>query len=432
MGQELVIPGTFKGPAKAFQQLAGKGDSLAVGIGQSYGVLNYKGKVWSLRYRGEKKTFVRPDDGTPANYLDVIILGQAKTKSKSFFAKYDPNSGDSGDRPICSSIDGILPDDDVTQKQAESCSLCPRNVWKTDPATGRRGRECTDYKRLAVLVLPPQTRAILGQPLMEAVFLRVPPASLNSLAIMGDTMEKQGYHFSSYITRITFDPQKSWPEMVFKPVQELTDAEAPVIFELMGDDLVKRITEGDISRRNNGEDGVGIQVIPPGQSALQNAPQTLQAAQPQPGAPLSPLQNASAGATSPPAAAPPPQPGSSIIVPQAPVQATALHTEASAPPAITNGAQMNGGAFGGLSAPPSASPADGQRLQAQPSVADTGTVADTGILSGGANGVIPSDHKAAPSAPPAVAVASNSDAGVAEESDADLDARIASILAKKA
>lgn len=397
MGQELVVPSTFKGPAKAFQQLAGKGDSLAVGIGQSYGVLGYKGKVWSLRYRGERKTFVRPDDGTPANYLDVIILGQAKNKSKSFFATYDPNSGDGGDRPLCSSIDGILPDDDVTEKQAESCAICPRNVWKTDATTGRRGRECTDYKRLAVLVLPPQTRAILGQPLMEAVFLRVPPASLNSLAIMGDTMEKQGYHFSSYITRITFDPQKSWPEMQFKPVQELTDAEAPVIFELMGDDLVKRITEGDISRRNNGEDGVGIQVIPPGQSALQGAAQ--------PGAPLSPLQSASIGATSAPAAAAPPQPASTIIVPSAPAPDTGLRTEASAPPATTNGAQQNGGAFGASKSPTAPQPSS----------------LDAGILSGGATGVIP----AAASAP-------TPDAGIAEESDADLDARIANILAKKA
>lgn len=406
MGQELVVPSTFKGPAKAFQQLAGKGDSLAVGIGQSYGVLGYKGKVWSLRYRGERKTFVRPDDGTPANYLDVIILGQAKNKSKSFFAKYDPNSGDGGDRPLCSSIDGVLPDDDVTQKQAESCALCARNVWKTDPATGRRGRECTDYKRLAVLVLPPQTRAILGQALMEAVFLRVPPASLNSLAIMGDTMEKQGYHFSSYITRIMFDPQKSWPEMQFKPVQELTDAEAPVIFELMGDDLVKRITEGDISRRNNGEEGVGIQVIPPGQSALQNNPQ--------PGAPLSPLQSASAGATSPPAAAAPPQPASTITVASAPEPDIRLPTAASAPPATTNGALLNGGAFAGLAAPAATAPT--------PSTPPSSV--DAGILSGGANGVIPA------AAPPALSA--TADAGVAEESDADLDARIANILAKKA
>ena len=250
MGQELQLPDSFKNRqmAPAFQtKLNAQEDNLAEGIGQSYGVIAYKGKVWSLRYRGERKTVIRPDDGTPSAYLDVIILGQAHGKSKSFYKKYDAATSD-GDRPICSSIDGVIPDMDVTTKQSESCALCPRNVWKTDPATGRKGRECTDYKRLAVLVLPTQTQVLFGQPLLEPVFLRVPPDSLNSLAIMGETMAAQGYHYSSYITRITFDPQKAHPCMQFRPLQGLTDQEAPVILELRDSPIVGRITGGDIAQ----------------------------------------------------------------------------------------------------------------------------------------------------------------------------------------
>jgi hypothetical protein len=117
-------------------------------------------------------------------------------------------------------------------------------VWKTDPNTGRKGRECTDYKRLAVLVLPTQTSLIFGQPLLEPAFLRVPPASLNSLAIMGDTMASRGFHYSSYVTRITFDPQKAHPEMVFRPLQGLTAAEAPMILQMRTDAQVDRIVTG--------------------------------------------------------------------------------------------------------------------------------------------------------------------------------------------
>jgi hypothetical protein len=80
---------------------------------------------------------------------------------------------------------------------------------------------------------------------MEPVFLRVPPASLNSLAVLGETMANQGWHFSSYITRITFNPETSWPEMVFRPLQGLTDKEAPIIQELRSNDLVERITGGE-------------------------------------------------------------------------------------------------------------------------------------------------------------------------------------------
>ena len=249
MGQELQVPDSFKGkaPSQGFAFLDPTSESLAEGIGQSYGVIGYKGKVWSLRYRGEKHVMVRPDDGTPAAYVDVIILGQARHKSKSYYKKYDPAGGSEGERPICASADGIVPDLDVTAKQCDTCALCPRNVRKPDPTTGQMVRECSDFKRLAVLTLPNVSKALLGEPLMEPVFLRVPAGSLSSLAVLGETMANQGWHFSSFITRITFNPEKSWPEMVFRPLQGLTDNEAPIIKELRVDPLVERITGGQTS-----------------------------------------------------------------------------------------------------------------------------------------------------------------------------------------
>ena len=73
-------------------------------------------------------------------------------------------------------------------------------------ANGRRGKECTDYKRLAVALMPNATRPMFGEPLMEPVFLRVPPASLNALALLEQKMGKKGlgYHYSAYLTRISF------------------------------------------------------------------------------------------------------------------------------------------------------------------------------------------------------------------------------------
>lgn len=229
-------------PAAAFQTLNPQ-ESLAEGIGSSYGVIGYKGKVWTLRYRGEKHVFVRPDDGTPVSYIDVIILRQAHQKSKSYYLDYNEGAGE-GARPVCSSLNGVVPDNDVQQKQSDTCALCPRNVWKTD-ASGRKTRECTDYKRLAVLLLPAATKALLGQSLMEPVFLRIPPASLNDLAVMGETMAGQGWHFSSFITRITFDPTQAYPKMTFKPLQGLTDAEAPVVLQFRNDPQASRITGED-------------------------------------------------------------------------------------------------------------------------------------------------------------------------------------------
>ena len=243
MGTELVNVEAFnKGPAQAFK-VEGPATSLADGIGQSYGVISYKGKVWSVRHRGVRKNVVRPDDGTPSSYLDVIILDAADHKSKSYYKDFV--DGDSAP-PLCSAMDGITPDHGVPQKQAESCALCPRNEWKLMP-NGKKGRDCTDYKRLVVLLLPNTSRALFGEPLMEPIFLRVPPASLNALAQMGEQMDSRGYPYYSYITRISFDPNEAHPKMVFKGLQPLTDAEAPLVLALRKDPIAGRIINGDVA-----------------------------------------------------------------------------------------------------------------------------------------------------------------------------------------
>lgn len=384
MGQELVLPDWAKGGvAPAFVGLNPQDDSLSEGIGQSYPVIGYRGKNWSFRFRGERKTFIRPDDGTPASYLDVIILGQARQKSKSYYKKYEPGQSD-GERPICSSIDGVLPDPDVTAKQCDTCALCPRNVWKTDPQTGRKGRECTDYKRLAVLVLPTQTQPLFGTPVLEPAFLRVPPASLNSLAIMGDSMAAQGYHYSTYITRISFDPQKPHPEMVFRPLQRLTDEEAPVVLQMRQDAQVDRIISGSFADR-------GMQAVPP-----------------QEGTTLLPPGNTATG-----------------LVQQMqanPQQGQTLELKANSVPS-TAAPGAGGGQPSGLQAAASVQPATNTgATQAASSPVSTGL---GGTLSGGA----PSAPTQQASPPPPQQAAG--DTGAPDAADDDLDAKIAGMLGKK-
>jgi hypothetical protein len=240
-----VTPFATSKPSAAFVSALGAApqESLAEGIGTSYGVLHYKGKVWSLRYRGQSYVITRPDDGSPANSVDFIILRQARNKSKSFYAKWDPNTSD-GERPICASLDGITPDEDVQSKQANACAVCPRNTWKTMP-DGRRTRECSDYKRLAVLLLPTLTTRLLGSPLLEPVFLRIPPASLNDLGTFGDRMNAMGWHYSSFVTRASFDPTSEYPKFKFEEVVALTDQEAPVVLPMRDEPQTLRITGED-------------------------------------------------------------------------------------------------------------------------------------------------------------------------------------------
>ena len=211
-------------------------EGLAGGIGTSYGIINYRGKEWSLQYRDETHPFPRNAENT----IDVVILAAAPGKSKSYFPNWVEGSKDP---PLCASLDGITPDPDVKQQQSEVCVTCPRNEWKTMP-NGRKSRECTDYKRLAVALMPNATRPMFGEPLMEPVFLRVPPASLNSLALLDQKMGKSGlgYHFSAYLTRISFESGKPHPQMHFYAVRPLSAAELVPIKDLRKNPQCQRIT----------------------------------------------------------------------------------------------------------------------------------------------------------------------------------------------
>jgi len=250
MSTDLMNVSAFKGlaPAGAFAVLDPHAESLADGIGSSYGIVGYKGKVWSLRLRGETYMFTRPDDGSPAAFLDVIILRSPSYKSKSFYPPGTYQDGQIGTRPVCAALDGVTPDADIAEPQSNACAVCPRNTFKINNE-GRKTRDCSDYKRLAVLILPSMTKALLGAPLMEPVFLRVPAASLNDLALLGEGMNAQGFHYSSYITRIGFNPEKPHPQMTFRALQPLTDKEAPVVLPLREDTTAIRITgESEIGR----------------------------------------------------------------------------------------------------------------------------------------------------------------------------------------
>lgn len=245
MSNDLVNLEAFK-DARAPDPDLPLDEGLAGGIGTSYGIIGYKGKTWSLRYRGEthyfKPIIVKHPNGEieSINGIEVVFLAAAPGKSKSYF----PNWEEGGSTPpLCASLDGITPDPDVEQKQSDTCIVCPRNEWKT-MANGRKGRECTDYKRMAVALLPRDTKPWFGEAMVEPVFLRVPPASLNSLALLDQKMGKQGlgYNFSAYMTRITFVQEKPHPQMHFYAVRPLSAADLVPVKELRKDPQCQRIT----------------------------------------------------------------------------------------------------------------------------------------------------------------------------------------------
>jgi hypothetical protein len=257
MSQDVMIPDEFKNAPvlEEFASLNPQDESLTEGIGSSYAVISYRGKNWTFRYKGTTHLITYPTvpgnplptDGQPSNYIDVVILRKARTKSKSFYPKtaggagFNPDDIDSHKKPVCSSIDGIRPDPGVEQKQSDTCALCPQNEWKMQASTGREGRACQDRMRLAVIIMPGMVTPLLGAPLLEPMFLPIPPASLQGLSALGDEMEKNGKHFATYVTRILFKADKSWPEFKYQVAKMLTKAEAAIIMKLRADPMSSRI-----------------------------------------------------------------------------------------------------------------------------------------------------------------------------------------------
>ena len=242
MGTELMnMAGFKKGPASAF---AGThtDESLADGIGGGYPLIRYGGKVWSLQLQGDVIQYTSPD-GYGAPFIDVVILRQARNKSKAYFPNYEEGSKDA---PTCSSLDGIVPDPNVEDKQSETCGMCPRNKFKPNDK-GMKVKECSDAKRLAVFpLIPAHMQKMTGGPVVEPTFLRIPAGSLTNLAAMGENARKAGFDYFHFVTRIDFDPEKTYPKMRFKAHQALSDAEANAVLKLREDPQSYRIVSGEL------------------------------------------------------------------------------------------------------------------------------------------------------------------------------------------
>lgn len=223
--------------AKAFKHLDPT-QGLADGIAAGFSSIRYRGKQWTLNHGGSTYQFKRLDDGSPLTYIDFIILGISPGLSKAYFGD-EPWTEESASAPVCASLKGDVPDPGVPIPQSKSCGMCSHNEWITKP-DGGRGKECQDHKRMAVLLMPSMTKKMLTAPLLEPVFLKIPPGSLKALKKYSDALQHQGIPFAAVVTRVSFSSDRIF-EMNFDVVQALTDAEAPLVLPMMENSQTKAI-----------------------------------------------------------------------------------------------------------------------------------------------------------------------------------------------
>lgn len=238
MANDLVLPAGFGPPPALLANAAAQNSELSSGIMTGFPVIGYKGKTWSVKYRGEQTDLLvdQSDPQSPARPdLEVVILKANNHLSKLFYANGYVEG--STEPPDCWSSNGVTPDPTVDAPQAKSCAICPMNQFRPKADGKGKAKRCSDHKRMAVAPLGDLPNEDGGGPML----LRVPAASLKGLVEYSEMLSKANYGYFAVATRLTFDREAAYPKFVFRPIRPLTEAEAAQVLELQADSRVARV-----------------------------------------------------------------------------------------------------------------------------------------------------------------------------------------------
>jgi len=240
-----LVPQNFGAVSTVFGAV-NPGDDLSAGVQGGFGLMKYKGKVWSLAYRGNETALMRDDGDGPRNSIEIVILKASQHIAKIFYENGYVEGSTAA--PDCFSTNGLTPDMGSAKRQSPTCAACPRNAWgsRITPA-GKQGKACSDSKRTAIVPLADLKNEMFGGPML----LRVPAASLQELAQFGQKMQGLGYPYYSIGIRVAFDAAEAFPKFVFSAIRPLSDVEAKLVLKMRDEPLVGRIlSEGTENAAN--------------------------------------------------------------------------------------------------------------------------------------------------------------------------------------
>jgi len=260
-----VVPHEMGQVASAFANHTAEATDLSAGIQGGFGHIGYKGKVWSIRYRGQEVQLMRDDGDGPRNSIEIVILKANAGVSKIYYEGQFVEG--SHFAPDCYSTNGVTPDIGSQKKQSVTCASCPKNAWgsKITPE-GKQSKACGDSRRLAVVPAQDLRNEVYGGPML----LRVPASSLRELAQYGSKMAHLGYPYYAIVTRVSFDPASAFPKFQFGAIRPLTNEEAQVVIGMQGGVEVTRVLgESDF----NPQPSAVTPVVPALTSAFEQPPQ---------------------------------------------------------------------------------------------------------------------------------------------------------------
>ncbi len=199
MSNEIAVPDYLKdlideGSLPGAKSFVTSGDSLPR--------ISLKGRKFRYKEGGEE---VKTQNDT----IEVVIVGITPEHgtAKTWYEKgYVPGDADP---PACSSLDGVIPDDWVDNKQADTCAECPMSKWGSAKSMGGgKAKACKESKILYVIDVADEDKKVW--------IVQVTISSLKNLTRYGKYLESNNMPYAACITQIIMDDETDYPKIDFQ------------------------------------------------------------------------------------------------------------------------------------------------------------------------------------------------------------------------
>lgn len=253
MSNELTLFGGQSGLPAHLAEAFGDEDTNLI-VREAVPALTFRGGTWRLKKDGEETVITKPDedgDAIPVSTVQMIVVGVNQARSRIYFGEDDYVEGES-QAPVCWSSNGVAPDSDVESPCARTCASCPWSVKGSKiTQNDKEVTACATLKRLAVVPA--------GKVSMGAMLLKLPQTSVWDKAAKEQAdkgffawdqyvayLKARGVkHTAQVVTKIKFDPNVSYPKLLFAAAKFVDADKIEVVKELVSSVAVKEMVTGN-------------------------------------------------------------------------------------------------------------------------------------------------------------------------------------------
>lgn len=180
---------------------------------QLQGLQNRVGASPSNKIATKGKVFTLPD-GKTGTELQVIILDWRHVLAHypGAFNANNPQDPDCFAVGTAKPESGLLlPHANIKKPHGENCHDCPKNQWKS--AANGKGKACKNQVRLMIVA----AADVMDGKEVQPMTLYVSPTGLKGFnAYVTDLANYHGLDLMQVVTNVTFDPNETYPTLVFK------------------------------------------------------------------------------------------------------------------------------------------------------------------------------------------------------------------------